>query len=70
LIASFRGFAISGFLRPPSFSPIQSKSAWEKKITGLGLLELSSESYRFDLVCPDGLTRNNLVEQPFYNMLK
>jgi hypothetical protein len=41
-----------------------------EKITGLGLLELSSESYRFDLVCPDGLTRNNLVEQPFYNMLK
>jgi len=41
-----------------------------EKITGLGLLELSNESYRFDLVCPDGLTRNNLVEQPFYNMLK
>jgi len=41
-----------------------------EKVTGLGLLELSGESYKFDLVCPDGLARNNLVEQPFYHILK
>jgi 3',5'-cyclic AMP phosphodiesterase CpdA len=41
-----------------------------EKITGIGVLELSINSYRFDLVCPDGVARNNLVEQPFYNVLK
>jgi 3',5'-cyclic AMP phosphodiesterase CpdA len=41
-----------------------------EKVTGLGLLELSGEGYRFDLVCPDGVVRNNLVEQPFYAMLE
>ena len=40
-----------------------------EKVTGLGLLELSSESCRFDLVCPDGIARNNLVEQTFYSIL-
>jgi hypothetical protein len=41
-----------------------------EKITGLGVLGLSSEGYRFDLVCTDGITCNNLVEQRFYNLLK
>jgi 3',5'-cyclic AMP phosphodiesterase CpdA len=41
-----------------------------EKVAGLGLLELRGEDYRFDLVCPDGLARNNLLEQPFYPMLK
>jgi 3',5'-cyclic AMP phosphodiesterase CpdA len=38
-----------------------------EKVTGLGLLELSGEDYRFDLMRPDGLMLNNLVEQPFYS---
>jgi 3',5'-cyclic AMP phosphodiesterase CpdA len=37
-----------------------------EKVTGLGLLELSGEGYRFDLMRPDGLMLNNVVEQPFY----
>jgi hypothetical protein len=41
-----------------------------EKVTGLGLLELNGEGYRFDLVCPDCLVRNNVVEQPFYGILK
>jgi 3',5'-cyclic AMP phosphodiesterase CpdA len=41
-----------------------------EKVTGLGLIELSGERYRFDLVCPDGLVRNNLVEQPFYSAIR
>lgn len=41
-----------------------------EKVIGLGLLELSNESYRFDLVCPDGLVHNNLMEQTFYSILK
>jgi 3',5'-cyclic AMP phosphodiesterase CpdA len=41
-----------------------------EKVTGLGLLELSSEHYRFDLVCPDGLVRNNVVEQSFCSVFK
>ena len=41
-----------------------------EKVTGLGLLELSSESYRFDLVCPESPVHNNLVEQTFYSILK
>jgi hypothetical protein len=41
-----------------------------EKVTGLGLLELSNQGYKFDLVCPDGVARNNLLEQPFYGKLK
>jgi 3',5'-cyclic AMP phosphodiesterase CpdA len=41
-----------------------------EKVTGLGLLELGGEDYRFDLVCPDGFVHNNVVEQPFYRILK
>jgi hypothetical protein len=41
-----------------------------EKVTGLGLLELKGDEYRFDLVCPDGLARNSFVDQPFYRALR
>jgi 3',5'-cyclic AMP phosphodiesterase CpdA len=41
-----------------------------EKVAGLGLLELSNQGYKFDLVCPDGVARNDLLEQPFYGKLK
>lgn len=41
-----------------------------EKITGLGLLELNGEDYRFDLVCPEHLVRKSLLEQSFYRSLR
>jgi 3',5'-cyclic AMP phosphodiesterase CpdA len=41
-----------------------------EKVIGLGLLDLDSDSYRFDLVCPEGVVRNSLVDQSFYRILK
>jgi len=37
-----------------------------EKITGLGVLELSRGAYRFDLVCPDGVTRYSALDHPVY----
>lgn len=41
-----------------------------EKVTGLGLLEIDGDSCKFDLVCPQGVIRNSLLEQPFYRVLK
>jgi len=41
-----------------------------EKITGLGLLKLNGEHFRFDLVCPEGLVRNNLRDLPLQNLLR
>jgi hypothetical protein len=46
------------------FLPDSIQERMGEKVTGHGLLEPSSEGYKFDLVCPDGVARNNLVEQP------
>jgi 3',5'-cyclic AMP phosphodiesterase CpdA len=48
------------------FIPDTDQDRIGEKVTGLGLLELNGDDYRFDLVCPDRLARNNFVEQPFY----
>jgi 3',5'-cyclic AMP phosphodiesterase CpdA len=37
-----------------------------EKIVGLGLLELTANGYRLDLVCPDGVTRHNALDHPMY----
>jgi 3',5'-cyclic AMP phosphodiesterase CpdA len=37
-----------------------------EKVTGLGVLELMEDGYRFDLVCPEGMVRHSLVDCPFY----
>ncbi len=37
-----------------------------EKVTGLGLLELTPEGHRFDLVCPEGVQRHNIVDYPVY----
>jgi 3',5'-cyclic AMP phosphodiesterase CpdA len=52
------------------FLPDSMQERVGEKIMGVGVLELSRGNCRFDLVCPDGLSRNNLVEQPFYDILK
>jgi len=52
------------------FIPDTDQDRVGEKITGLGLLELNSEDYRFDLVCPDHLVRKSLLEQSFYTSLK
>jgi 3',5'-cyclic AMP phosphodiesterase CpdA len=41
-----------------------------EKVVGLGLLEIDGPRCGFDLVCPDGVERHSLVEQPFYRILK
>jgi 3',5'-cyclic AMP phosphodiesterase CpdA len=37
-----------------------------EKITGLGVLALSPDTYRFHLVCPDGVARHSALDHPFY----
>lgn len=37
-----------------------------EKITGLGMLELSPNDFRFDLVCPDGVIRHSALDHPMY----
>jgi 3',5'-cyclic AMP phosphodiesterase CpdA len=35
-----------------------------EKVTGVGLLELTRHGHRFDLICPDGVTRHNVLAFP------
>ena len=37
-----------------------------EKVVGVGLLELTGESYRFDLVCPDGVERHSVLDHSVY----
>lgn len=37
-----------------------------EKVVGLGLLELAPDGYRLDFVCPDGMARNSLFDNPIY----
>jgi hypothetical protein len=37
-----------------------------EKVTGLGMLELTGDRHRFDLVCPEGVLRHDLRDQPVY----
>ncbi len=37
-----------------------------EKVTGLGILELSPGACRFNLVCPDGVERHNILDHPVY----
>lgn len=37
-----------------------------EKITGLGMLELTGDAHRFDLVCPEGVMPHNLLDHPVY----
>ena len=37
-----------------------------EKITGLGMLYLTDDAHRFDLVCPEGVSRHNLLDHPGY----
>ena len=37
-----------------------------EKVLGLGALELSEDGHRFDLVCADGMARNNILDFPVY----
>jgi 3',5'-cyclic AMP phosphodiesterase CpdA len=41
-----------------------------EKVTGLCVLELTRDAYRIDLVRPEGVAQNNLLEQPFYAALQ
>ena len=41
-----------------------------EKVTGVGVLEIDRDSYRFDLVSPEGVKRNSFADQPFYSALK
>jgi predicted phosphodiesterase len=52
------------------FIPDTEQERVGEKVTGLGLLELDGDSYRFDLVCPEGVVRHSLAEQPFRRILK
>jgi 3',5'-cyclic AMP phosphodiesterase CpdA len=52
------------------FLPDADQERVGEKITGLGVLELSCEHFRFDLICPDGLARNNFADQPFRKLLR
>ena len=52
------------------FIPDNAQERVGEKVTGLGLLEIDGEHYRFDLVCPEGVVRHNLTEQSFYSKLK
>ena len=37
-----------------------------EKVTGLGVLDLGPRDLRFDLVCPDGVARNSILDHPVY----
>ena len=37
-----------------------------EKVVGLGLLDLDADGYRFHLVCPEGMARNNILDHPVY----
>ncbi|MCW0232192.1 MAG: metallophosphoesterase [Ferrovibrio sp.] len=37
-----------------------------EKITGLAILDLTADSYRFHIVNPDGMVRHNLLDHPVY----
>ncbi len=52
------------------FIPDNEQERVGEKVTGLGLLEIDGDSYRIDLVCPEGVVRHSLVEQPFHRILK
>ena len=41
-----------------------------EKVTGLCVLELIGDAHRLDLVCPDGIVRHNLLDQPFHAALE
>jgi|SRR5215469_3034323 len=52
------------------FIPDNAQERVGEKVTGLGLLEIDGEHYRFDLVCPEGVVRHNLTEQSLNSKLK
>ncbi|HKW92540.1 MAG TPA: hypothetical protein VJX92_11610 [Methylomirabilota bacterium] len=37
-----------------------------EKVTGLWVLDLTPDGYRFHLVCPDGVTRNSALDHPVH----
>jgi 3',5'-cyclic AMP phosphodiesterase CpdA len=37
-----------------------------EKVTGIGVLELTPDGHRFDLVCAEGVARNNILDHPIY----
>jgi hypothetical protein len=37
-----------------------------EKITGVGVLDLGRDAFRFNLVCPDGVTRHSILDHPVY----
>jgi len=37
-----------------------------EKVVGVGVLDLSRDSYRFNLVCPDGVERHSVLDHPVY----
>ncbi len=52
------------------FIPDSDQERIGEKVVGLGLLEVAGAYCRFDLICPEGVIRNSLLEQPFYRILK
>ncbi len=37
-----------------------------EKVVGLGVLDLSDDRLRFDLVCPEGVVRHDILDHPIY----
>src|SRR5262249_62257200 len=48
------------------YLPDQIQERIGEKITGLGMLDLSRGSYRFHLVCPEGVERHSALDHPLY----
>lgn len=48
------------------FLPDELQDRVGEKITGLGVIELAPGHVRVDLVCPDGVTRHNVLDYPIY----
>ncbi len=38
-----------------------------EKLTGIGLLDLGAEVWRFDLICADGMEQHDLIDYPMFN---
>ncbi len=48
------------------FLPDSIQDRLGEKVVGLGVLELDDDSLRFDLVCPDGVGRHDILDHPIY----
>jgi 3',5'-cyclic AMP phosphodiesterase CpdA len=48
------------------FLPDELQDRIGEKVTGLGVIELAPGHVRVDLVCPDGVTRHNVLDYPIY----